>query len=66
MTTTRKRSRTVSLVGSKSRQRAQLKSDCKGVPITILDSTASAYHVGPRGNVVSKLSGKKIGQDFGK
>lgn len=63
------RGNTKKLVGSdKAALRAQLKKDCKGVPVTILDSTASAYQIGGRGNVVSKLSGKKttFGQDFGK
>jgi hypothetical protein len=63
------RGNTKKLVGSdKAALRAQLKRDCKGVPVTILDSTASAYQIGGRGNVISKLSGKKttFGQDFGK
>ena len=50
------------LIGNKTAQRAQLKRDCKGVKITILDSTASAYQVGDRGHIISKRSGKKTSE----
>jgi len=63
-----KRSRTASLVGNKTAQRAQLKADCKGIPITQLPATESAYKISGRGNVVSKISGltTTFGQDYGK
>jgi len=57
---------TTDLISDKGALRAQLKRDSKGVPITVLPATASAYKIGHRGHVVSKRSGKptSFGQDF--
>jgi len=50
------------LIGNKAAQRAQLKRDCKGVAVTSIPASASAYQVGDRGHIISKRSGRKTSE----